>query len=55
MKEIIFKDGKIQTGHRIKIPKAIIDTLNLKEGQKVIIKFDVTKKHLILEVEDEKK
>jgi bifunctional DNA-binding transcriptional regulator/antitoxin component of YhaV-PrlF toxin-antitoxin module len=55
MKEIIFKDGKIQTGHRVKIPKAIIDTLDLKEGQKIIIKFDVNKKHLILEVDDEEK
>jgi len=53
MKEIIFKDGKIQKGHRVKIPKAIIDTLELKEGQKILIKFDVTKKNLTLEVEDE--
>jgi bifunctional DNA-binding transcriptional regulator/antitoxin component of YhaV-PrlF toxin-antitoxin module len=51
MVEIVFKDNKIQTGHRIKIPKAIVDTLNLKEGEKVVIKFDVLKKKLILEVE----
>lgn len=54
MKEIIFKDGKIQKGHRVKIPKAIIDTLDLKEGQKIIIRFDVSKKRLLLEVDDEK-
>jgi bifunctional DNA-binding transcriptional regulator/antitoxin component of YhaV-PrlF toxin-antitoxin module len=54
MKEIIFKDSKIQKGHRIKIPKPIIDTLNLKEGQKIIIRFDISKKRLILEVENEK-
>ena len=51
--EIVFKDNKIQTGHRIKIPKAVIDTLNLKEGEKVLIKFDVVKKRLIVEVENE--
>ena len=52
MGEIIFKDNKIQTGHRIKIPKAIIDTLDLKEGQKIRIRFDVNKQKMILEVED---
>lgn len=51
MVEIVFKDNKIQTGHRIKIPKAIVDTLELKEGEKVIIKFDVLKKKIIVEVE----
>ena len=51
--EIVFKDNKIQTGHRIKIPKSVIDTLNLKEGEKVLIKFDVVKKRLIVEVENE--
>ena len=35
MTEIIFKDNSIQTGYRIKIPKAIIDTLELKEGQEI--------------------
>ena len=53
MTEIIFKDNKIQKGYRVKIPKAIIDTLNLKEGQDVVIKFDVTKKKLLLEVKNE--
>jgi len=52
MKEVIFKDGKIQKGHRIKIPKAVIDTLDIKEGQKIIIKFDISKKSLIMELEE---
>ena len=53
MTEIIFKGGKIQTGYRIKIPKAIIDTLNLKESQKIVLKFDVDKKVIITEVVEE--
>lgn len=51
MKEIIFKDGKVQKGHRIKIPKALIDTLDIKEGEKVLIRFDVETKKMIVEVE----
>jgi len=54
MAEIIFKDNSIQTGHRIKIPKAIVDTLNLKEGQKIKIRFDVDKKRMSIEVDNEK-
>lgn len=53
MTEIIFKDNSIQTGHRIKIPKAIIDTLDLKVKQKIKIRFDVDKKNMIVEVADE--
>lgn len=53
MVEITFKDNKIQKGHRIKIPKAIIDTLNLKEGSKIILKFDPINKKIIIE-EDKK-
>ncbi len=49
MVEIRFRDNKIQKGHRIKIPKAIIDTLELKEGTKIEIKFDPIKKRLIVE------
>jgi len=49
MVEITFKDNKIQKGHRIKIPKAIIDTLDLKEGSKIVIKFDPINKRLIVE------
>jgi|TARA_B100001971_G_C18207892_1_gene548765 bifunctional DNA-binding transcriptional regulator/antitoxin component of YhaV-PrlF toxin-antitoxin module len=55
MTEIIFKDNHIQTGHRIKIPKAIIDTLDLKKGQKIEIRFDANKKKIIVEVVDESK
>lgn len=50
MKEVIFKDGKVQKGHRIKIPKAIVDTLNIREGDKILIKFDVLKKRLIVKI-----
>lgn len=53
MSEIIFKDNSIQTGHRIKIPKAIIDTLDLKEKQKITIKFDSDKKTFTVEAENE--
>ena len=53
MAEIIFKDKCIQTGHRIKIPKAIIDTLDLKVKQKVEIRFDAEKKTMVVGVEDE--
>ena len=49
--EIIFKDNSIQTGHRIKIPKAIVDTLDLKIKQKIKIRFDVNKKNMIVEVD----
>jgi len=52
MAEIIFKDNTIQTGHRIKIPKAIIDTLDLKVKQKIKIRFDVDKKNMVVEVDE---
>ena len=52
MSEIIFKDNSIQTGHRIKIPKAIIDTLGLQIKQKITIRFDVDKKKMVVEVDD---
>jgi hypothetical protein len=53
MAETIFKDNSIQTGHRIKIPKAIIDTLGLKVKQKIKIRFDAEKKTMLVETEDE--
>jgi|GEM_PF-5560626 len=37
MAETIFRGGKVQKGERIKIPKAIVDTLSLKPGSKIII------------------
>ena len=55
MGEIIFKDNHIQKGHRIKIPKAIVDTLDLKEGHKIKIRFDSNKKIMVVEADDEKK
>jgi hypothetical protein len=48
MAVIEFKGAKIQVGHRVKIPKPIIDTLNLKTGQKIDIKFDVDKREIII-------
>lgn len=51
MAEIIFKDGIVQKGGRIKIPKAIIDTLDLREGQIIIIKFDAASKKATVEFE----
>lgn len=52
MAEITFKDNKIQKGHRVKIPKAIVDTLNLKEGAKIILKFDPVNKKIIITEEE---
>ena len=53
MVEIVFRDKCIQTGHRIKIPKAIIDTLDLKVRQKVEIRFDAGKKKFVVRICDE--
>ena len=53
MVEIIFKDNSIQTGHRIKIPKVIVDTLDLKVKQKIKIRFDVNKKTMVVEVDED--
>ncbi len=49
MADTIFKDNKIQIGHRVKIPKAIIDTLNLKVGQKIIIRFDADRRTITIQ------
>jgi len=45
MAEIIFKDNSIQTGHR--------DTLDLKVKQKIKIRFNVDKKNMIVEVDED--
>ena len=50
MKEMIFKDGKIQKGYRVKIPKAIVDTLDIKEGQEIEIKFNLELNKLTLDI-----
>ena len=55
MADIIFKDNRIQKGHRIKIPKAIVDTLELKEGQKIKINFNANKKKMVVEIDEKKK
>lgn len=49
MAEVLFRGGKIQTGDRVKIPKAVIDTLGLEAGDSILIKFDPEKKRLIIE------
>ncbi|MBU3913837.1 MAG: hypothetical protein KKE50_07130 [Nanoarchaeota archaeon] len=54
MREVLFKDNCVQAGFRIKIPKAVVDTLELKKGQKIRIRFDVSKRTLIVE-EDKKR
>jgi bifunctional DNA-binding transcriptional regulator/antitoxin component of YhaV-PrlF toxin-antitoxin module len=53
MAETIFRDNSVQTGYRVKIPKAIIDTLDLKVKQKVEIRFDADKKTMTMRIEDE--
>jgi hypothetical protein len=50
--EIIFKDLRLQTGFRIKIPKSIIDTMNLEVGTKIVLKFDAENR--IIKIEEEK-
>jgi bifunctional DNA-binding transcriptional regulator/antitoxin component of YhaV-PrlF toxin-antitoxin module len=54
MGEIIFKGARVQAGYRIKIPKAVIDTLNLKISAKILIKFDAEKARIIVEEEKKK-
>ncbi len=54
MSEILFKDNSIQSGYRVKIPKAIIDTLGLKTKQKIKIIFDPDKKIIIIQEEKKK-
>ena len=53
MGKVLFKNGKVQIGDRIKIPKAIVDTLDLEAGQKIIIKFDPDKRTLLIQEEKE--
>ena len=51
VEEIVFKDSCIQKGYRIKIPKAIVDTLKLREGQKIEIKFNPDREELVIKEE----
>lgn len=55
MREIIFKGAKIQRGFRIKIPKPIIDTLNINENQEIVIKFNPETKEIIIKEENHTK
>jgi hypothetical protein len=55
MAEVIFKGARIQKGYRVKIPKAIIDTLNLRTSEKILIKFDINKKEIIIQEEKRSK
>lgn len=48
MSEIIFEGSKIQVGDRVKIPKPIIDTLKIKKGQKITIRFNIDTKEIII-------
>ncbi len=52
MTEIVFKGGILQTGDRVKIPKPIIDTLDLKPGNKIVLYFDAENKKIIIKQED---
>lgn len=54
MSEVIFEGGKIQVGDRIKIPKPIVDTMKLKKGQKIQIRFNPEKGEILIK-EDKKK
>lgn len=51
MVEVIFKSLRIQVGDRVKIPKAVVDTLGLKKGQKIILKFDPKARKIFIEEE----
>lgn len=41
MKEIIFNDKVLQKENRVKIPSPIVDSLNIKEGDSLIIILDM--------------
>lgn len=55
MDYVVFEGSSLQVGDRIKIPKAIVDTLNLKKGEKVKILFDVQSQRIIVELVRRKK
>lgn len=54
MVDVLFKDNKVQVGDRVKIPKAIMDTLGLSQGDKIVIRFDSNKRRLIIEEDNYK-
>ena len=55
VEEIVFKDSCIQKGYRVKIPKAIVDTLKLREGQKIELRFSPDKEELTIKEEEKRK
>ena len=55
MAGIIFKGARIQKGFRVKIPKPIVDTLNLKSNENILIKFNLDEKEIIIKVEKKSK
>ena len=50
MVEVIFRGGILQKGDRIKIPKPIIDTLDIKQGEKIVIYFNPEKKEIVIKL-----
>lgn len=53
MVKVVFKGAKIQTGDRIKIPKAIVDTLGLSSGENIVLYFDAENREIVIK-EDKK-
>ena len=54
MAKVIFRGAKIQTGDRVKIPKAIVDTLGLVSGENIVLYFDADTREIIIK-EDERR
>lgn len=55
MTDIIFKGGSIQKGDRVKIPKAVVDTLDLKAGEEILLRFDAGEKKIVIEFDGKNK
>ncbi len=55
MAKVVFNGGIVQKGDRIKIPKAIIDTLNLSSGDKIVVHFDPDSGEIIINREEKKR
>ncbi len=55
MAGIIFKGARIQKGFRVKIPKPIVDTLNLKSNENILIRFNLDEREIIIKVEKKSK
>ncbi len=47
--EILFREGiKIQTPNRVNIPKELLKNLGLKEGDQIVLYYDIKRKAIIL-------